>query len=198
MNQPISRRKLLKGVGAALALPWMESLVPRVSATEKGLDKPPVRAAFLFFPNGVVPSNWTPPGDGEDYEFTLMLKSLEPHKSEFLLLENLWNENTVGRNGHWPKVPAWLSGGYVERGSGANLDTGGKTVDQALARVIGHKNVLPSFELGIDESRTGIDNIGGGFPRILGSHIAWRDPHTPVPKEIIEVDPDVRPSPGVS
>jgi hypothetical protein len=185
MNQPISRRRLLKGVGAALALPWMESLVPRVSASEKGLDKPPVRAAFLFFPNGVVPSNWTPSGDGEDYEFTPMLKSLETHKSDFLLLENLWNENTVGRNGHWPKVPAWLSGGFVERGAGADLDTGGTTVDQALAREIGHKNVLPSFELGVDESRTGIDNIGGGFPRILGSHIAWRDPHTPVPKEIM-------------
>ena len=185
-NRQISRRRLLQGAGAALALPWMESLrLDAASSPSKSLDKPPVRSAFLFFPNGVVPSHWTPEGDGEDYAATPMLESLMPYKSEFLLLENLWNENTLGRNGHWPKVPAWLSGGYVERGSGADLDTGGTTIDQALARQLGHKTVLPSFELGLDESRTGIDNIGGGFPRILGSHIAWRDPHTPVPKEIV-------------
>ena len=182
----LSRRRFLHGAGAALALPWMESLgAAQSSSGAAPLEEPPVRCAFLFFPNGVVPSHWTPVGDGEDYESTPMLAPLMPHKSDFLLLENLWNENTVGRNGHWPKVPAWLSGGYVERGSGADLDTGGTTIDQALARRLGHQTVLPSFELGLDESRTGIDNIGGGFPRILGSHISWRDPHTPVPKEIV-------------
>ncbi len=184
MSAVISRRRMLKSAGAALALPWLESFSPRLRAASQA-DKPPVRAAFLFFPNGVVPSHWTPEGKGETFEITPMLRSLERHRSEFLLLENLWNENTIGRNGHWPKVPAWLSGGYVERGSGANLDTGGTSVDQVLARKLGHQTVLPSFELGVDESRTGIDNIGGGFPRILGSHISWRDPHTPVPKEVI-------------
>lgn len=175
---------MLRGAGAALALPWLESMTPRSLAAQK-LDKPPVRSAFMFMPNGVVPSHWTPEGDGEDYEITPMLQPLAPHKKECLLLENLWNEKTVGRNGHWPKVPAWLSGGYVERGAGGDLDTGGTSVDQVIARNIGHQTSLPSFELGIDEPRTGIDNIGGGFPRILGSHMAWRDPHTPVPKETI-------------
>lgn len=176
---------MLRGIGAAMALPWMESITTPLRASSDGLARPPIRSAFLFFPNGVVPNHWTPPGDGEAYEVTPMLKPLAPHQSEFLLLENLWNKQTVGRNGHWPKVPAWLSGGYVERGSGADLDTGGTSVDQLLARSVGNRTLLPSFELGVDESRTGIDNIGGGFPRILGSHIAWRDPHTPVPKEIM-------------
>ncbi|MFT5492409.1 MAG: hypothetical protein ACI8V5_002784, partial [Limisphaerales bacterium] len=178
MNQRISRRTILRGAGAALALPWLESMTPRSRAAQK-LDKPPVRSAFFFMPNGVVPSHWTPEGDEEDFEITPMLKPLAPHKKEFLLLENLWNKQTVGRNGHWPKVPAWLSGGYVERGTGGDLDTGGTSVDQIIARKLGHRTSLPSFELGLDEPRTGIDNIGGGFPRILGSHMAWRDPHTP-------------------
>jgi hypothetical protein len=184
MNQRISRRTMLRGAGAALALPSLESMTPRSRAAQK-LAKPPVRSAFFFMPNGVVPSHWTPEGDEEDYEITPMLKPLAPHKEEFLLLENLWNKQTVGRNGHWPKVPAWLSGGYVERGTGGDLDTGGTSVDQIIARKLGHRTSLPSFELGLDEPRTGIDNIGGGFPRILGSHMAWRDPHTPVPKETI-------------
>ncbi len=182
-----SRRTFLRGVGASMALPWMESLVPRFAsaATVQKLQAPPVRSAFIFFPNGVVPNRWTPEGDGESYELSPMLQSMAPHTKDILLMENLWHEETVGRNGHWPKVPAWLSGGFVERGSGGDLDTGGTSLDQFMAQRIGDRTVLPSFELGIDTPRTGIDNIGGGFPRILGSHIAWRDPHTPVMKENI-------------
>ncbi len=102
-----------------------------------------------------------------------------------MLLENLWNAKTVGRNGHWPKVPAWLSGGYVERTSGDDLDSGGTSVDQLMAQKIGDRTLLPSFELGLEATRSGIDTAGGGFARMYGSFISWRDPHTPVPKEII-------------
>ena len=187
-QQNISRRDLLRGVGTALALPWMESFTAAgpVKAGAKTLNAPPLRTAFLFMPNGVVPENWTPKGDhATDWEFRPMIQSLAPHRDDILLLENLWHRETDGRNGHWPKVPAWLAGGYVERGSGADLDTGGTSADQLMARHIGHQTVLPSFELGLDSPRVGIDNVGGGFPRILGSYISWQDPHTPVPKEIL-------------
>jgi hypothetical protein len=185
LSKPLSRRTMLKGVGAALALPWMETMTPAI-AKAPTLKKPPLRAAFMFMPNGVVPEEWKPPGEGEDYEVTPLLKPFADRglKGDILLLENLWNANSTGRNGHWPKVPAWLSGGYVERGIGSDLDTGGTTVDQVMARHVGHRTALPSFELGIDEPRTGVDNVGGGFPRIVGSYISWRDPHTPVAKEI--------------
>jgi hypothetical protein len=183
MSKPISRRALLRGAGAAMSLPWLESVAN--AAGTQNLSEPPLRMAFLFMPNGVRPDYWTPPGDGEDYEFTPHLKPLEPLKNDFLLLENLWNKNTVGRNGHWPKVPAWLSGGYVERTSGNDLDSGGTSVDQFAAQRLGSQTPLPTFELGIDVPRTGIDTAGGGFARMYGSFISWRDPHTPVPKEII-------------
>ena len=185
MKSTFSRRTLLRGLGASLALPWMES-VPAFGAVKPKpgtLSAPPLRTAFLFMPNGVVPEHWTPEGEGEDWAATPMLKSLMPHKRDLLLLENLWNEQTEGRNGHWPKVPAWLSGGFVERGHGGDLDTGGTSADQFLARAIGHQTALPSLELGLEPPRSGIDNVGGGFPRVLGSFISWRDPHTPVPKE---------------
>tara|TARA_R110002096_G_scaffold147671_19_gene307751 strand:- start:16185 stop:17573 length:1389 start_codon:yes stop_codon:yes gene_type:complete len=187
MNQKTTRRNLLRGLGATLALPWMESFGASGPTRNLKLSEPPLRSAFLFFPNGVVPEHWTPAdieGEPENWQTTPMLKPLENLKQEFLLLENLWHRETVGRNGHWPKVPAWLSGGYVERGSGADLDTGGTSIDQLLARQIGHRTALPSIELGVDAASSGIDNVGGGFPRILGSHISWKDPHTPVQKEI--------------
>ncbi len=179
MQRKVSRRTLLRGIGAAVSLPWLESV------SKAALAEPPLRAAFLFMPNGVRPDYWTPAGDGEDYEITPHLKPLESLKSEFLLLENLWHKNTVGRNGHWPKVPAWLSGGFVERTTGGDLDSGGTTIDQLAARHIGSLTPLPSFELGLDPPRTGIDTAGGGFPRALGSFLSWSDPHTPVPKEIV-------------
>jgi len=187
----LSRRTLLRGTGAALALPWLETMgaagrAMAAPATGEGnLSEPPLRAAFMFLPNGVRPDHWTPAGDGEQYEITPHLKPLEGLKNDFILLENLWNKNTVGRNGHWPKVPAWLSGGYVERTSGDDLDTGGTTVDQVAARHIGDRTPLPTFELGLEPLRTGIDTAGGGFARMYGSFLSWRDPHTPVPKEII-------------
>jgi len=182
-----TRRMMLQGLGAAMALPWLESTASAAVGTDGSLrlDEPPLRMAFLFMPNGVRPDHWTPEGDAEEYAITPHLSALEPHKSEFLLLENLWHERTVGRNGHWPKVPAWLSGGYVERSTGRDLDTGGVSVDQVAARHLGTKTPLSTIELGVDAPRTGVDNIGGGFARMYGSYISWRDPHTPVPKEII-------------
>ncbi|MBX5493782.1 MAG: DUF1552 domain-containing protein [Bryobacteraceae bacterium] len=186
MFKPLSRRTLLRGLGATMSLPMLEVMSKAAPGTSANrLSEPPLRMVFLFMPNGVRPDYWTPPGDGEDYEFTPHLKPLEGLKDDFLLLENLWHKNTVGRNGHWPKVPAWLSGGYVERSTGRDLNSGGTSVDQVAARYIGANTPLPTFELGIDAPRTGIDNIGGGFARIYGSFISWRDPHTPVPKEII-------------
>ena len=186
MFRPSSRRTLLRGAGAAVALPWLETMGRAADANGTGnLTEPPLRMAFLFIPNGTRPDHWTPPGDGEDFEITPHLKPLEGLKNDFLLLENLWNKNTVGRNGHWPKVPAWLSGGYVERTAGDDLDSGGVTIDQFAAQKIGGRTPLATFELGLEPPRSGIDVAGGGFARLYGSFLSWCDPHTPAPKEIV-------------
>lgn len=187
----LSRRLILRGSGAALALPWLESAAMAAPAgSVERLSAPPLRMAYIFMPNGVRPDYWTPPGDSETYEITPHLKPLAPYQQDFLLVENLWNKQTVGRNGHWPKVPAWLSGGFVERTTGGDLDSGGTTVDQFVVQRLTEQNggmgtPLPSLELGIDAPRTGIDTAGGGFPRALGSFLSWADPKTPIPKEIV-------------
>jgi hypothetical protein len=180
------------GAGVSMALPWMHAMADtkKSQASTDGdgkLDSPPVRAAFLFMPNGVNPKNWTPKkiADSDQYELTPMLRPLANVKDKVILLENLHHPNLNDKNGHWPKVPAFLSGGHVLRTSGRDLDTGNISADQLLAAKIGDRTPLPSFELGVDSAYTGVDNVGGGFTRIYGSHIAWRDPHTPVPKEII-------------
>jgi hypothetical protein len=190
MSKSISRRTLLRGAGVAMSLPWLEVMSKAAPATAGGgaqtLSEPPLRMMFLFQPNGVRPDYWTPAGDAEvDYEITPHLKPVEAFRKDFLLVENLWNKNSIGRNGHWPKVPVWLSGGYVQRTTADDLDTGAVSIDQFAAQKIGDRTPLPSFELGIDTPRTGIDTAGGGFARLYGSFLSWRDPHTPVPKEIV-------------
>src|SRR5882762_5028344 len=148
MSKLIARRTLLRGAGVALSLPWLETMSHAAASTSDALKlaEPPLRMAFMFMPNGVRPENWTPAGDGEDNEITPHLKPLEKLQSDFILLENLWHKNSVGRNGHWPKVPVWLSGGYVERTTGNDLDSGGTTVDQVAAQHIGMNTPMASFE----------------------------------------------------
>lgn len=185
MRPAISRRTILRGAGVSLALPWLEALAPAAAVGPGKLAEPPLRLAFLFMPCGVNPDKWFPQGTAEGYEITEHLEPFAPLKNEILLLENLWNSNAVGRNGHWAKVPAWLSGGYVERSTGRDINTGGTSIDQVVSSRIGTRTPLPSVHFGVDEPRTGVDNIGGGFARIVGSYISWRDPHTPAAKEIV-------------
>lgn len=186
MFSNVSRRSLLRGLGVSMSLPWLESLQNSSAYGDvPKLEKPPLRSAFLFFPNGVVPSHWTPKGEGRDWELTPMLKPLAGVKQDVLLLENLWNKQSVGRNGHWPKIPCYLTGGYVVRTAGRDLDCGGISVDQKMSELIGMRTPLPSIQLAVDSAYSGVDNVGGGFARIYGSHISWRNANTPIPNEIV-------------
>src|SRR4051794_29268265 len=97
LRKRISRRTLLRGACASMALPWLESMGNAAPAADGAmtLSEPPLRMLCMYMPNGVRPDYWTPAGDGEDYELTPHLKPLAPLKSEITLLENLWNKNTV-------------------------------------------------------------------------------------------------------
>ena len=184
MFRPISRRTMLRGCGAALALPLMEAMVPKAKADQR-LAKPPLRTAYFFMPNGVHTQRWRPEGNDEKFELSPSLQPFKGIQDKIILLENLTNQRTAGRNGHWPKVPAWLHGGFVKRNAGSDIDVGGVSADQVMAAEIGNQTPLPSFELGFEPTRSGVDNAGGGFAMLYGSHLSWRDPHTPVPKEIV-------------
>jgi hypothetical protein len=184
MFRPISRRTMLRGCGAALALPLMEAMTPKARA-EQRLTKPPLRTAYFFMPNGVHGQRWRPEGNEEKFALSPSLQPFKGIQDKIILLENLTNQRTAGRNGHWPKVPAWLHGGFVKRNAGSDIDVGGVSADQVMAAEIGNQTPLPSFELGFEPTRSGVDNAGGGFAMLYGSHLSWRDAHTPVPKEIV-------------
>jgi hypothetical protein len=179
-TRPMSRRTFLRGAGAAIALPFFESLQPVRAA---GAAKPPVRLACLFFPNGVWQDAWIPKQDGADYELPFSLAPLKDFKSEFSVLSGLDKANSRSGDGHYAKTANFLTGLTVTKTTGKEINVGGISLDQYVAAKVGRHTPLPSLELGTDPVISGIDAVVG-YTRLYGSYISWRAAGVPVAKEI--------------
>lgn len=184
---PLSRRTLLRGAGAALALPWLEAMIPtEASATEtedNSTDDAPIRLAALFVPNGVRKDMWTPKGVGRDFEMSETLQPLEGFHDQLLVLTNLWNQASNVGDGHYVKTSGFLTCTTINKSLGIDLNCNGRSMDQVAANYSGKRTPLPSLELGIDPVSTGVDtNVG--YTRVYGSHIAWSGPTSPLAKEL--------------
>lgn len=181
----ISRRRMLKGMGACIALPFLESMaIPGMShAAIPG--KSPVRTAFLFMPNGVHADHWTPATTGSDFEMTRQLLPLESLKKDIVVLGELMNRNSIfkGADGHYAKSASLLTCMPIKQTIGDNISSGGISVDQVIANHVGNETLFPSLEYGLDRITTGVD-INVGFTRLYGSSISWKTPSQPLSKEI--------------
>jgi hypothetical protein len=182
-NFPISRRTLLRGAGAALALPWLEAMAPRRVRADSDAAAPPRRLAVLFMPNGVHPDMWTPEATGSEFEFTPTLEPLRELKDDLLVLTNLWNQNSNSGDGHYVKTAGFLTSTTIHKTVGVDLNAHGISMDQVIAQKVGRETPLPSLELGTEPVRTGVDKAVG-YTRVYGAHIAWRGPTSPLPREI--------------
>lgn len=178
LRRPLDRRTLLRGCGAALALPWLESMAPPARRPQAGA---PVRMAHIFMPNGVLPSAWTPATEGADYGMTPSLEPIAPFRDRVLVLTGLFNRNSLTGEGHYVKTTALLSGAPVKKTGGRDLEVG-TSVDQVAAQALGHRTRLASLELGMDAVRTSVDM---GYSTVYGCHISWRSPSIPATKEIL-------------
>ncbi len=180
----ISRRTMLKGVGAVMSLPLLEAMSPLASFGKAAVKSSlPVRMAVLYMPNGVNPHHWTPTGRGSNFELTPILAPLAKVKDDILVLGELWNAASDTGDGHYVKTSGFLTGTTITRTSGNNLCSGGISMDQLAAQRIGNLTPLPSLELAIEPTWTFVDTQVG-FTTIYGGHIAWNTPHTPVAKEV--------------
>jgi hypothetical protein len=187
----LHRRTFLRGAGAALALPWLEAMAPlSAGATAAGVTavtgKPPVRMAFLFTPNGVIPSAWEPKEVGANYTLPPTLEPLAGVKNEVLVLSGLSQQRANalgdGPGDHARSAAAFLTGAHPYKTSGANIRVG-VSVDQVAAAKIGRSTPLPSLELGIDHGATA-GNCDSGYSCAYSSCISWKTPTTPMAKEI--------------
>ncbi|MCC9658467.1 DUF1552 domain-containing protein [Rhodopirellula halodulae] len=190
MKTSIPRRRFLRGSGVLLGLPWMASMAEtlRASETPSAKDssespKPPLRTAFLYFPNGVWENDWVPTKEGTDYELSPSLQPLSDLKDEFLVLSGLDKKHSHGGDGHYAKTANFLTGMPVAKTTGKDISSGGVSIDQLIAAKVGAETPLPSLELGIDPVISGIDS-NVGYTRLYGSHISWQSPTRPIAKAI--------------
>jgi hypothetical protein len=178
----VSRRTMLKGTGAMLALPLLECMRPlRTFAAET--PKHPVRMAVLYMANGVRPDAWTPEGRGREFQLSPILSPLAAHKDDLLVLSELWNKASDTGDGHYVKTGGFLTSTTITRTTGDNLNANGVSMDQLAAKKVGNLTLLPSLELGVEPPATGVDaNVG--YTQLYGAHIAWANPNTPLAKAI--------------
>ncbi|RYD72540.1 MAG: DUF1552 domain-containing protein, partial [Verrucomicrobiaceae bacterium] len=178
LTTPLSRRTVLRGLGASLALPLLEAMMPRTAwaapSTFKPLAKsgvkPTPRVVFCYVPNGVNVHEWTPAVAGKEYALSPTLKVLEPHRSRFSVLTGLGHPNCTG--GH-SGADTWLTGADLRAVPGKDY-TNTISADQVIAEQIGKQTRLPSLELS-DMSGTG---------SALHSHtLAFDRNGTPLPAE---------------
>ncbi len=181
-RQGVSRRKFLRGTSAALSLPFLPSLATAAGASDAAA-KPPIRTAFLYFPNGVWEQGWVPQKTGADYELSASLEPLAAVRDDFLVLSGLDKQNSHGGDGHYAKTANFLTGMPVAKTTGKDISSGGISIDQLIAAKVGESTPLPSLELGTEPVISGIDS-NVGYTRLYGSHISWQSATRPVAKEI--------------
>ncbi|MEX0882504.1 MAG: DUF1552 domain-containing protein [Cyclobacteriaceae bacterium] len=176
---------MLKGMGAAIALPFMEAMASPLTLHSVSNDGFPVRSAFMFMPNGVHPGRWTPEGLGKNFQLSPTLEPLIHLKDDILVLGQLMNRNAIfqGADGHYAKTANLLTSMPIQKTAGDNINSGGISIDQVIANHYKNETLFPSLEYGLDRIQTGVD-INVGFTRLYASSISWKNATTPLSKEI--------------
>ena len=188
-KKAIPRRTVLRGVGATLALPFLDGMVPALTALSKTAAKAVPRLCAVYVPNGIMMEYWTPAAEGRVFEFTPILKPLEPFRDHLLVLSGLDNTGAMSRSGgaggHARAAGAFMTGiEPLQTTSSSSLDLG-VSMDQIIAKAIGQETPLPSLELGLEGSDTvnGVGTCDVGFSCAYQNTMAWSSPSTPLPSE---------------
>jgi Protein of unknown function (DUF1552) len=183
----LPRRTFLRGVvGGAIALPLLDSMIPALTAATKTAASPKTRLAFMYVPHGAVMDKWTPATEGAGFEFTPILKPLEPFRNQLLVVTGLANKAAEsqgdGGGDHARSAPSYLSGIHPLRTEGEDVRAG-TTIDQIYAQKMGQDTPLPSLELGTEDTGlVGVCDVG--YSCAYMNSISWRTPTQPLPMEI--------------
>jgi len=188
----LPRRTFLRGMGATLALPLLDAMVPALSAAARTAANPVRRLGFIYFPHGSVSwadgsaNRWTPPGEGGALELSPILQRLAPVKDRTLVLTNMEHRNaqgngTDGNAEHTRSNASWLSAARPKMTEGADVRLA-TTVDQIAARRLCRDNRLPSLELTLENSFL-VGNCDNGYNCVYVNTLSWSSPTTPLPME---------------
>lgn len=182
----LSRRTVLQGVGASLALPLLEAMLPSPILGAGTAVKPPRRMAFLYVPNGVHMETWTPKEEGPLATLPPTLEPLQPFKQELFVLSNLTVDKARphgdGPGDHARAMAAFLTGSQPRKTHGADIRVG-ISADQVAAEKVGKATRFASLEIGCEGGRNA-GNCDSGYSCAYSSNLSWRSATTPMAKEI--------------
>jgi hypothetical protein len=181
----LSRRTLLRGAGAAIALPLLDSMIPARTALAQTPANPKSRLGCIYIPHGATMDKWTPAATGRNFELSEILAPLAPYKDQLCVVSGLahaqvapWaGEDTGGAENHVRAAAVFLSGAHPVKGDQAHV---GPTVDQIAAASVGQDTPLPSIELSIEEVGLSCD---ANFTCAYRNTLSWKSATLPLPME---------------
>ncbi len=185
-KKSLPRRTVLRGIGATLALPLLDSMVPAMAATRLTPAKPAVRLGFVYVPNGIIPRGWLPTEVGKGFAFQSTMQPLEPFRDKLLVLSNLMQNGGRalgdGAGDHARAGASWLTGVHPKKTGGADIHAG-ISADQIAARELGKITQFGSLEIGLEEPFLAGD-CDSGYSCAYTNTVSWRSPTTPNPMEM--------------
>jgi uncharacterized protein DUF1552 len=179
-KKALPRRTFLQGMGATIALPLLDAMVPSMTALARTAAAPVRRLGFVYMPMGCDLPRWIPPGEGRLAELSPSLKSLEPVVEQLTVISNLELKNAYPGT-HATSNAAFLSAAKAKWTESTDYYLG-TTVDQIAAQQIGHETLLPSLELSMDLLQT-VGQCDNGYACVYQNNLSWSSPTTPLPAE---------------
>ena len=179
-KKSLPRRTFLRGVGAAMALPLLDAMVPAATALAATAAAPVRRLGFVFMPMGCDLTRWTPPGKDKLDELSPILSSLAPVREKVCVLSNMELQNAYPGT-HATSNAAFLSAARAKHTESSDYYLG-TTVDQIAAKQLGRETQLPSLEMAMDMMQT-VGQCDNGYACVYQNNLSWSSPTTPLPAE---------------
>src|SRR5262245_36256471 len=179
----LPRRTFLRGMGATVALPLLEAMVPALTPTVRTAANPQRRLGCVYVPHGEIMEQWTPKTGGAGFEIMPIMKPLEPFRSSLVVVSNLARPEAGFDTNHAGAPASFLSGLPPKRTDGPNFRLG-ETIDQVVVQQIGQDTTFPSLELATEDFSALIGSCAPGYRCAYANTLAWQGPTTPLPMEI--------------
>ena len=185
-KKALPRRTFLRGIGATVALPFLDAMVPAATAMSRTAAAPARRLAFTYVPNGVILDRWTPAATGAGFELPSILAPLAGHRDQIVVVSNVALRAAEAAEGegagnHSRASATWLSATRPKKTAGADI-RGGTTIDQVAANAIGQDTPLRSLEVAAMDF-TAVGGCDVGYACTYSNTISWRTPTTPLPMQ---------------
>lgn len=182
-KKSLPRRAILRGMGAAIGLPFLDAMIPALTPWAHAQGKPRTRFGAIYFPNGAIMQELTPKTEGPGFEFTAILKPLERFRDSLVVVTNLTRSHPGSQVGdHAVSAAGFLTGVWPKRTEAEDV-LANTTIDQIVAQQIGQDTPLPSLEVATEDFTGYVGGCSPGFSCAYLNTICWNTPTTPLPME---------------